>query len=128
MRSDSGLAVPQRRYTARWACGLCAAVAIAVAVPARADDADPTSVAAAPVNEKYNVDVKKLFATNCSWCHPAYGMKGADGPKLAGTAKSREQVVKQIIAGKSPMPGFRKTLKEEQIQALAEYIKALPAD
>jgi mono/diheme cytochrome c family protein len=103
-------------------------VAITIAGAVLADDPDPTTAAAAPVNAKYNLDVKRLFATNCSWCHPAYGMKGADGPKLAGTAKSREQVVTQIIAGKSPMPGFRKTLKDEQIQALADYIKALPAD
>jgi mono/diheme cytochrome c family protein len=32
------------------------------------------------------------------------------------------------VVGKTPMPGFRKQLSPEQIQALAEYIKALPAD
>ena len=91
-------------------------------------DADPTNVAAAEIQEKYQIDIKKLFATQCSWCHPAYGMKGADGPKLAGTAKSRAQVIQQISTGKSPMPGFRKMLKTEQIEALADYIKLLPAD
>ena len=55
-------------------------------------------------------------------------MKQADGPKLAGTHLTYEQVVTQIVVGKSPMPGFRKQLTPEQIQALAEYIKALPAD
>jgi mono/diheme cytochrome c family protein len=93
----------------------------------RAED-DPTDTAAAPINEKYNMNMKKMFATYCSWCHQGYGMKQADGPKLAGTKKTLEQVKTQIRAGKSPMPGFRKQLKEEEIQALAEYIKALPTD
>jgi mono/diheme cytochrome c family protein len=90
--------------------------------------ADVTDDAAAPINEKYSLNVKKLFATKCSWCHQGYGMKQADGPKLAGTDMSFEQVVSRIITGKSPMPGFRTQLKPEEVQALAEYIKALPAD
>ena len=89
---------------------------------------DPVVVAAAAMAEKYNVDIKKLFATNCSWCHDGYGMDGGKGPALAGTSKTYEQVVKQITNGKSGyMPGFGKVLKPEQVQALAEYIKSLPA-
>lgn len=90
--------------------------------------ADITDDAAGPVNEKYGLNVKKLFATRCSWCHQGYGMKQADGPKLGGTHMSYEQVVSRIVTGKSPMPGFRSQLKPEEIQALAEYIKALPAE
>ena len=55
-------------------------------------------------------------------------MKQADGPKLAGTSKTLEQLIKQIREGKSPMPGFKSQLKDEEVQALAEYIKALPTD
>jgi mono/diheme cytochrome c family protein len=89
---------------------------------------DPVVVAAAAMAEKYNVDIKKLFATNCSWCHDGFGMDGGKGPALAGTNKTYEQVVKQITSGKSGyMPGFGKVLKPEQVQALAEYIKSLPA-
>jgi mono/diheme cytochrome c family protein len=92
------------------------------------DENDPVVVAAAAMGEKYNVDIKKLFATNCSWCHDGYGMDGGKGPALAGTSKTYEQVVKQITSGKSGyMPGFGKVLKPEQVQALAEYIKSLPA-
>ena len=80
---------------------------------------------AAPAPEKPKIDVRKLFATNCSWCHQDYGMKAADGPKLAGTHLTEEQVIEQISKGKSPMPGFRKTLSREQIEALAKYIKGL---
>lgn len=97
-----------------------------VAAPAAAND--PADAAAAAVSEKYQLNVKKLFATKCSWCHQGYGMKQADGPKLAGTAKTIEQVTKQIIEGKSPMPSFRNQLSEKEVQALAEYVKALPAN
>ena len=97
-----------------------------VAAPAASND--PVDAAAAAVNEKYQVNIKKLFATKCSWCHQGYGMKQADGPKLAGTQKTIEQLAKQIIEGKSPMPGFRNQLSENEVQALAEYIKTLPAN
>lgn len=89
-----------------------------------ADGAVPATEAA-PAPEKPKIDVRKLFATNCSWCHQDYGMKAADGPKLAGTSLSEEQVIQQITRGKSPMPGFRKILSREQIEALAKYIKGL---
>lgn len=90
---------------------------------------DPTEVAAAIVDEQYSEhgsDVKRLFASRCSWCHQGYGMKQADGPRLAGTRSSRERVIETIAKGKTPMPGFRKQLKPWQIEALADYIKALP--
>jgi mono/diheme cytochrome c family protein len=53
-------------------------------------------------------------------------MRQADGPKLAGTDKSHEQVMKQIANGKSPMPAFKNQLKPYELQALTDYIKALP--
>ncbi|HWA14266.1 MAG TPA: cytochrome c [Burkholderiales bacterium] len=111
----------------RVSAGLCAILlgGVIAATPARADVTDE---AATPISQKYGFDVKKLFATRCSWCHQGYGMKQADGPKLAGTHLSYEQVITQIVVGKTPMPGFRKQLSPEQIQALAEYIKALPAN
>jgi mono/diheme cytochrome c family protein len=75
---------------------------------------------------KPQIDIRKLFATNCSWCHDGYGMHAGKGPKLAGTAMTEQQVYKRIAKGKSgAMPGFEKTLSKEQIQALAEYIKGL---
>ena len=89
---------------------------------------DPTDEAAAKIDEKFGGSIKKLFATRCSWCHQGYGMKQADGPKLAGTSMSLAQVMAQIMNGKSPMPGYKNQLKFEEVQALAEYIKALPAD
>jgi mono/diheme cytochrome c family protein len=126
MLSGESLATASNMMPVRWM--RLALISLLLGSGALRAEEDPTNVAAAVVKEKYQIDVKKLFATQCSWCHPAYGMKGADGPKLAGTSKTREQVIQQISVGKSPMPGYRKMLKEEQIQALAEYIKALPTN
>ena len=74
-----------------------------------------------------STDAKRLFAANCSWCHQDYGMRQGDGPKLAGTPKSEEQIVDQIKHGKTPMPAYEGKLSEKDIKALARYIKALPA-
>jgi mono/diheme cytochrome c family protein len=86
-----------------------------------------TDQAAAAAQQAYGEDAKKLFATNCSLCHQGNGMRQGDGPKLAGTAKSEEQVIEQIKHGKTPMPSFEGKLSVQQIKALARYIKSLPA-
>ena len=110
---------------------IVAAISVVASVQqVRAND-DPTEVAAAIVDEQYSehkMDVKRLFASRCSWCHQGYGMVRADGPSLAGTRMNRDQVIDRIAKGKSPMPGFRKQLKSYQMDALADYIKALPAE
>ena len=112
------------------ACAMVAALSSTAAALAQTQDIDSAiAPAVQQVNEKYseyNLDIKKLFAQKCSWCHQGYGMRQADGPKLAGTDKTKDQLVKQIANGKSPMPGFKSQLKEHELQALAEYIKALP--
>jgi len=108
---------------------LTGAICVVLQAPLAFADNDPTEVAAAQIDKKYSEqksDVKRLFASRCSWCHQGYGMKKADGPRLAGTRLTRDEVIKQISVGKTPMPGFRKQLKEWQIESLADYIKALP--
>ncbi len=97
------------------------ASALAADDVAPADKSAKTEAAPTPAP----INVRKLFATNCSWCHQDYGMKAADGPKLAGTSLTEAQVIEQITRGKTPMPGFRKILSKEQIEALAKYIKDL---
>ena len=87
--------------------------------------AGATAEEAAPAPAKPALNARKLFATNCSWCHQDYGMKAADGPKLAGTSLTEAEVIDRITRGKTPMPGFRKIMTAEQIEALAKYIKGL---
>ncbi len=113
------------------ASAIFAAIALAPFPQHAMAEDDPTEIAAAIVDEQYSehkMDVKRLFASRCSWCHQGYGMVQADGPQLAGTDKSRDQVLHVIARGKSPMPGFRKQLKPHQMDALADYILALPSE
>ena len=79
--------------------------------------------------EKYGINVKSTFASNCSWCHGIYGMKAGKGPQLAGTTMTLEETIERISNGKSGyMPGYLKTLGKEKIEALANYIKMLPSE
>ena len=91
-------------------------------------NADTAPASSAQNSGGGSADAKRLFAANCSWCHQDYGMRQGDGPKLAGTSKSEDQVVEQIKHGKTPMPGFEGKLSENDIKALARYIKSLPAN
>jgi mono/diheme cytochrome c family protein len=112
------------------ATAISISLSMLLSLAARAEE-DVTETVAASVNVNYqefkeNFSVKRLFASRCSWCHQGYGLKEADGPRLSGTALTRDEVIHRISRGKSPMPGFRKQLKPWQIEALADYIKALP--
>ncbi len=79
--------------------------------------------------EKYGINIKSTFASNCSWCHGIYGMKAGKGPQLAGTKMTLEETIERIANGKSGyMPGYLKTLGKEKVEALANYIKMLPKE
>jgi mono/diheme cytochrome c family protein len=103
----------------------------ATEVKATANAAPDAGAAAAATDAaqeppKPALNVKKMFATNCSWCHDDYGMAAGKGPRLAGTSMTEQQVAQRIRNGKDgAMPAFRKTLSEEQIAAFASYIKSL---
>jgi mono/diheme cytochrome c family protein len=100
-------------------CALAAGFALpAVALANQAPDAEPAAA-----------DPKKLFAANCAWCHNNYGLDAGKGPKLAGTTLSPKGVYERIANGKSgAMPAYKRMLSEDQIQALTDYIKGLPAN
>jgi mono/diheme cytochrome c family protein len=90
---------------------------------ARAQDAAPTQGA----DRAATLNVESLFATSCGWCHQGGGRVAGRGPKLAGTDKSDEFIIRQIKNGKPPgMPAFGKSFNDEQIQAIVAYIRALP--
>jgi mono/diheme cytochrome c family protein len=118
--------------TAAWRIRIAAALAVSAlawttSALAAEESAPSTDAAATPPEasaeaEKPKIDVRKLFAMNCSWCHDGYGLHAGKGPKLAGTKMTAEQVYQRIAKGKSgAMPGFEKTLKKEQIEAFVEY-------
>lgn len=110
------------RTTRKLVAGMIGVGAALVASTATAADEAP----AAPATEISVAEVKQLFAAQCSWCHGAYGMKAAKGPQLAGTQLTEKQVIDVIKNGRTGMmPGFKKNFSEEQITAMAKYIKAL---
>jgi mono/diheme cytochrome c family protein len=83
--------------------------------------------ARSPIEGSPAIDVKKLFAAQCGWCHADYGMKPGKAPQLAGTQMTEKQVHDRIRDGKTDAMGFRRTLTEEQLQAFTTYIKGLKA-
>lgn len=107
------------------ATGLSAAPSLAADEATESKESAPASEPVAEP-EKPRIDVRKLFAMNCSWCHDGYGLHAGKGPKLAGTKMTEKQLYERIAKGKSGyMPGFEKTLKKDQIDAFVEYIKGL---
>jgi mono/diheme cytochrome c family protein len=73
-----------------------------------------------------SVDVARLFSTSCGFCHQAGGRVQGRGPKLMGSERSDEQIIKQIKNGKPPgMPAFGRAFSDEQINAIVAYIRAL---
>ena len=82
-----------------------------------------------PAQDEPVVNVKKVFATNCSSCHASFGMKAGIGPKLAGAKMTEEQIFDRIWNGKQGVThAYKKVLTEAQAQALASYIKGLPSN
>jgi mono/diheme cytochrome c family protein len=91
-----------------------------------APQVQPTQSADKPPGQPPDKAVERLFATSCGWCHQGGGRVAGRGPKLAGTDKPDEFIIKQIRQGKPPgMPAF-KGFNDDQIRAIVAYIRALP--
>jgi mono/diheme cytochrome c family protein len=99
--------------------------------PRKAEDAPPATQTTSPTLRQPAVpvdpNVSRLFATSCGWCHQGGGRVAGRGPKLAGTDKTDEFIIRQIKQGKPPgMPAFGKSFNDDQIHAIISYIRALP--
>lgn len=80
----------------------------------------------AQADESSDIDPKKVFARNCSWCHGDYGRTAGKAKQLKGTKMTEKQVFDRIADGLSgKMPSYKKSLSKEEIQALAVFIKNL---
>ena len=93
------------------------------AKPAAAPGAqDPPAAAAGQ-----SLDVGKLFAGSCGWCHSGGGRNAGKGPMLMGTALSDAEIISRIRNGKTgQMPAFAFT--DEQLRAIVNYIRDLKPD
>ena len=70
---------------------------------------------------------KAVFASaGCGGCHAlkAAGSTGNVGPDLDMLKPSYDAVVHQVEVGGGPMPAFKGTLSEQQIQDVAAYVVA----
>ena len=100
---------------------------------------DTPQEAAAGVEEKSaseqaaaqpEIKAAEIFAERCAMCHGADGAGSGIGPNLTDASyiygKSQTEVVKSIRDGRpNGMPGFGKQLSEQEITALAEYVREL---
>ncbi len=75
-------------------------------------------------------DVKAYYTKNCAGCHGADG-KGGDVtmavPNFKNAAwqqrRTEQNFIDSIAKGKSLMPGWKEKLNEEQIRALAGFVR-----
>jgi cytochrome c551 len=68
-------------------------------------------------------DAKMTYKNFCMSCHGG-NLEGFKGPNLqkVGERMSEEQIIKQIQKGGDGMPGFGVSIKEQDIQALAQWL------
>jgi cytochrome c6 len=68
---------------------------------------------------------KQIFAEQgCGSCHTleAAGSSGNIGPNLDEAQPSHDLIVERVTNGMSPMPSFKDTLSEQQIQDVAAFV------
>ena len=91
----------------------------AVATPEGQSTTDP----------KPGLDVEKLFAGTCGWCHSGGGRAAGKGPKLMDATLTDAEIVQRIKVGKTgAMPAFGNTFTEVELQAIVKYIRGLRED
>ena len=94
------------------------------AAPAQAAPEKP-----AAVDAKGQMDVRKLFAGTCGWCHSDGGRAPGKGPQLMGTTQTDAEIANRIRNGKTgAMPAFGSAFSADEIQAIIHYIRELKPD
>ena len=89
----------------------------------------PTPEAAAAAGSSGALDVEKLFANVCGWCHSNGGRVAGKGPQLMGTTLTDAEIAHRIKVGKpGAMPAFASAFSDDQIASIIRYIRNLKAD
>jgi len=94
----------------------------------KANTAQPSGDQAPPVagKDEKGLDVNKLFAGTCGWCHSNGGRSAGKGPKLAGTSLTDAEIANRIRNGKpGQMPAFGSAFSDDDIKAIIKYIRDL---
>jgi cytochrome c6 len=98
------------------------------AIAAAQTPAQHAGAAQAPSAAQPGANGAELFATNCAACHQPEG-EGIEGafPKLAGNTfvgGDPKAVITTLLNGRGGMPSFRDDLKDDQLAAVASYIRS----
>ena len=117
------------------ACGASAAAVAQTSGPMSSGykpntaQAQPSTDQAPPVvgkDEKGGLDVNKLFAGTCGWCHSNGGRTAGKGPQLMGTSLTDAEIASRIKNGKAgAMPAFGGAFSDDDIKAIIRYIRDL---
>ncbi len=103
---------------------LCLALLCTATLPAWADDPPP------PLSRGWRFDQRDgagLYHAICQGCHLAQG-QGASGaasyPALAGNPRlaSVPYVLRRVLHGHKAMPGFARSLDDEQVAQVTAYV------
>lgn len=87
-----------------------------------------TEVVTDTANEQYNIAVHgaALFTAQCIVCHGVDGKASFSGAKdLTLSTKSTSEIIETIQNGKNTMPKMANIYSEQELKALAEYVKLL---
>jgi mono/diheme cytochrome c family protein len=85
-----------------------------------------TAPAAQPGGDAAPLDVEKLFANTCGWCHSNAGRTAGRGPQLMGTKLTDAEIISRIKNGKTgAMPAFGSAFNDREIAAIVAYIRGL---
>jgi len=72
------------------------------------------------------LDVKRLFASTCGFCHSNGGRSAGKGPQLMGTTLTDAEIASRIRKGKpGQMPAFADAFSDDDIKAIIRYIRGL---
>jgi cytochrome c551 len=85
----------------------------------------PTAVPTNPAGEPLNQG-QIVYKNYCISCHGG-GLQGAQGPNLqkVGERLSKEMIIAKIQKGGDGMPPFEVSIKDDDLQAVAEWLSTL---
>lgn len=105
------------RLSASWWPPALAALALVLALPAGADEAE---------SSKKGIDVKNTFRNVCGFCHEDYGRHAGKGPQLMDNPNTDEFLFKRIKHGKpGRMAAFGSIYNDDQIYQIVKFIRSL---
>lgn len=88
------------------------------------DSATEEQAAEFDIPEEVMTNGRRIYSNDCVSCHGEAG-EGAVGPGLAGNERlaNNELVIRQIVRGGAFMPSFGGQLDDQQVAAVATYIR-----